>query len=131
MGNYILLYLSTLITLLALDAAWLSLVAMKLFIKYLSHLAGPFRLAPAGIFYLFYVVGILLLVVLPYKDDPKKVFWMGALLGALAYGTYDLTNLATLKDWPLGFALLDMTWGTVVTAITALAASFFVKKFGI
>lgn len=129
--NYILLYLGTFVTLLGLDAVWLSLVAMKLFTKYLSHLSGPFRLTPAAVFYLFYTLGLLILVVLPYKDDPKKVFLMGALLGALAYGTYDLTNLATLRNWPLGFALIDITWGTAVTGLTALVASFLARKIGV
>lgn len=118
-------------TLLGLDAVWLSLVAMKLFTKYLSHLSGPFQLTPAAVFYLFYTLGLLILVVLPYKDDPKKVFLMGALLGALAYGTYDLTNLATLRNWPLSFALVDITWGTVVTGLTALVASFLARKIGV
>jgi len=129
--NYILLYIATFFTLLGLDVLWLYFVAMKLFTKYLSHLAGKTQMIPAVLFYLFYTVGILILVVLPYKDDPKKVFFMGALLGALAYGTYDLTNLATLRNWPLNFALLDISWGTLVTAVTALVASFIARKIGL
>jgi len=126
--NYIFLYIITLLTLLGLDAVWLSLVAMKLFARYLSHLSGPLRMLPASVFYIFYAVGILLLVVLPYKDDPRKVFLIGALLGALCYGTYDLTNLATLRNWPLGFAVLE---GAVVTAVTSYIAALIARKLGI
>lgn len=128
---YMTLYLATFFILLGVDALWLSFVAMKLFTKYVLHLMGTFSLAPAGIFYFFYALGILLLVVLPYKDDPKKVFLFGALLGALCYGTYDLTNLATLKNWPLSFAIVDISWGTFVTAVTAFISSLIAKRLGL
>ena len=80
---------------------------------------------PAGIFYLVYILGPSALVVVPAFNDGSgylETFLYGALLGLVAYGTYDLTNQATLKDWPALVTLVDLTWGALLTgAVSALA----------
>ena len=79
------------------------------------------RIAPAAAFYLFYVAGLLILVSHgAYQDgDVFRALWQGALLGAVAYGTYEWTNYATLKDWAPAMVFTDWTWGTVLTGISA------------
>ena len=76
----------------------------------------------AGGFYLAYLVGLLLLVTAPANGDVWKALWMGAVFGFVAYGTYDLTNLATLRNFTPALVAIDMAWGTVLTAISAAAA---------
>ena len=76
----------------------------------------------AGAFYLLFPVGLLIFAVLPQADSPVwKAALMGALFGFFAYSTYDLTNLAVVKDWPLGLTFIDMAWGTIVSGIAATA----------
>lgn len=92
---------------------------------------GQANLVPAVIFYLIYVVGIVFFVVNPalLKDSAVYAALVGAFLGFLCYATYDLTNLATLKDWPVIVTVVDLVWGTSVTAavswLTVLTATYF------
>lgn len=88
-------------------------------------------MAAAVIFYLLYGIGILIFAVTPALENNswKQALGYGALFGFFCYGAYDLTNLATLKDWPLKMAVVDMTWGTFLTAITALSSYFITQKF--
>jgi len=81
------------------------------------------------LFYLIYIAGIIFFAVYPALSGGTvhKAFVLGALLGFFAYATYDLTNLATLKDWPLTMVVVDMVWGTLLTGCVA-AASFLVAK---
>ena len=124
MAYYLKLYLATLVAFFAIDMVWLGLVARTFYRKYLGFLmtASPNWL-PAIIFYLLFVVGILVLAVLPGLDanSLKTTLLRGALLGLIAYATYDLTNLATLKDWPLTVTVVDLIWGTVLsTAVSCV-----------
>ncbi len=123
-SRVIVLFGLTLITFLALDAVWLGVVARKLYSRELGHLLAPdVRWAAAVIFYLLYVAGLLVLVVLPRADAPLlHVALLGALFGLVAYATYDLTNLATLSGWPISVTLADLAWGAVVTGLTAAAS---------
>jgi uncharacterized membrane protein len=85
--------------------------------------AGAGRaLGRGGIFYLLYVAGVLILVVLPSLDAPAtRAVLLGAVFGLVAYATYDLTNLATLMRWPLNVTLIDLAWGAFLTAATSAA----------
>lgn len=112
------------------DALWLGVVIKDFVVRELGGLllTSP-RKAPAIIFYLLYVVAIIVFAVLPAidADSSTKALGLGALLGLVAYATYDLSNLATLKNWSLRFAVVDIGWGTVVTA-TAAVAGFFISR---
>lgn len=94
--------------------AGLGLVARGFYGKYLGHLLKPNpNWWAALLFYLLFVAGILLFVVVPaaHHDSWKKVLIYGAIFGLVTYATYDLTNLATIKDWPLIVTVVDLVWG--------------------
>jgi len=124
MAYYLKLYFATLIAFLVVDVAWLVLVARTFYSKYLGFLMAPDpNWLAAILFYLLFVVGVLVLAVLPglEKNSLKTTLLRGALFGLVAYATYDLTNLATLKDWPLIVTVVDMIWGTVVSVVVSYA----------
>ena len=126
--NYVFLYLGALASFLALDLLWLGLIAKNFYRENLKHLiADDFNRLAAGIFYLLFVLGILIFAVLPaLRDgDGGKALLFGALFGFFTYVTYDLTNLATLRDWPLKVTIVDIVWGTI------LAGSVAVTSYGI
>jgi uncharacterized membrane protein len=118
MAYYLKLYFVTLMAFLAIDMVWLGLVARTLYRQYLGFLMAP---APnwlaAAIFYLLFIWGLLVFVVLPGLEHNalKSTLLRAALFGLIAYATYDLTNLATLKDWPWPITVIDMLWGTVLS----------------
>ncbi|HNR02867.1 MAG TPA: DUF2177 family protein [Anaerolineaceae bacterium] len=118
MKFYALLYAATLAAFFIIDIIWLGLVAKNLYGKYLGYLLAPrTNWAAVIIFYLLFVGGILFFVVLPglQSGDLKATLIRAALYGLITYATYDLTNLATVKDWPLKITLIDMAWGTVLS----------------
>ncbi len=115
-------YVSTAMAMLALDSIWLKLTADPLYRAKLSHLMAPeFNLAPAAIFYLIYVAGITVLAVMPALADGKltTALTRGAVLGLVAYATYDLTNQATLRGWSTTITVIDLCWGTFLTGFAA------------
>lgn len=112
-------YLLTAVVFFAIDMLWLGLVAKGLYNKYLgSFLAEQVNWTAAIIFYLLFIVGIFVFAIMPAveKDSLMKAVLLGALFGFFTYATYDLTNLATLKDWPIKIVLIDIVWGAVLTA---------------
>lgn len=124
MNKYLVTYAGTAITMVALDMLWLGLVAKPLYQQGIGHLMADKFNAPAGIlFYLLYAVGVVIFAVSPHTGGYSfgKTAAMAALFGFFAYATYDLTNLATLKDWPLSLSLIDISWGTFVSAVAASA----------
>ncbi len=120
-------YAATLIGFLAIDFIWLGFVATKFYKDQLGDmmLEKP-NLGVAFLFYALYAAGMVLFAVMPGLDARSwtKTAFLGAALGLIAYGTYDLTNLATLKNWPLTVTLVDLTWGAVVTAAGATIGYF-------
>ena len=118
-------YFSTVLLFLAVDAIWLGIIARGFYRDQLGHLMleSP-RLGLAMVFYLFYAAAITVLVVMPAVRS--GVWWhaavYGGILGLAAYGTYDITNTATLRDWPALVSVVDMAWGTVLTAGVAYVA---------
>jgi len=84
------------------------------------------KILPAVIFYLSFVVGVIIFAVLPGYTDSNliKTLLLAALFGALSYGTYDLTNLATLKDWPVYITLIDIVWGAFLSTVTGIAGYY-------
>lgn len=117
------LYASTALIFLALDAVMLSRVMKPLFERHLGDaLLDPIRLGPAAAFYLFYVGVLLWFVSVPaLSTGPSaKAALNAALFGAVAYGTYEFTNYATLRAWNWQMVAVDLTWGTVLTTVAAL-----------
>jgi uncharacterized membrane protein len=116
-------FFAALIVLAVLDVVWLKLVMGEIFKSELGDIAlqTP-RMIPATIFYLMYAIGIVVFVVSPNASSAwTTTLLSGALFGLIAYGTYDLTNMATLKAWTWKLASLDIAWGAFATAIGALA----------
>jgi uncharacterized membrane protein len=112
-------YVATLIIMLAIDAVWLGLVALPMFKAALGDLLG-FRPLPGVIFYLLYAAGILIFVTPAGRASGYgAIIRQGLLFGLMTYGTYELTNYATLKLWNVKLVLSDMAWGAVVTAASA------------
>jgi len=122
----LILYFATLAVFFAIDLVWLGLVAKGFYRRHLGYLMGPkVNWAAALLFYLLFIVGLLVFAVRPAvaAGAPLQALWQGALLGLVCYATYDLTNLATVKDWPLIVTAVDLVWGTVLGgAVSFLAA---------
>ncbi|MFC1790791.1 DUF2177 family protein [Patescibacteria group bacterium] len=124
-------YLITLPVFLAIDLVWLSLIARKFYAQYLGYLMKTnVNFVAAGLFYLLFVVGLVVLAVIPAleKNSWIQALFLGALLGLVSYATYDLTNLATIKNWPLVVTIVDMVWGAVLGASVSLVSYFVVSK---
>jgi uncharacterized membrane protein len=126
MGYYLKLYFATLVAFLAIDLVWLGLVARTFYRKYLGFLMAPQVNWPAAL--IFYLV----FAVLPGLESGslKTTLLRAALFGLIAYATYDLTNLATLKDWPLVVTVVDLAWGTVLSVAVSLAGYLAGKWLG-
>lgn len=117
-------YLATLATFVALDAGWLSLVAIELFRHYLGPILREQPNAAAAIaFYGIYAAGLYVLAVRPsaIERSYRAAASYGAMVGLTAYATFDLTNLAIINGWTLTLALLDLAWGTAASAVAAAA----------
>jgi uncharacterized membrane protein len=131
MMKLVYLYLLTLPVFFGIDMLWIGIMAKDFYRNNLGHLLRPdINWAAALIFYLLYIVGILIFATLPAleKQSLRQAVVLGALFGFFAYTTYDLSNLATLKDWPVNVVFVDILWGMFVTASVA-AASFFIGRW--
>ena len=117
-------YVLTFIVFLIVDMLWLGIIAKNLYQKYLGNfLSESVNWKAAFIFYIIFVIGIFIFAVIPAvnKDSAMHAVLMGALFGFFTYATYDLTNLATLKGWPLPIVFIDIVWGSVLTAIVSFS----------
>lgn len=117
---YVKLYLATLVAFFLIDMVWLGLVARGFYRKQLGFLLSPSpNWAAAILFYLLFIAGIIIFAAVPglQAGSLGKALLLGALFGLLSYATYDLTNLATIKDWPLIVTVVDMIWGTVLATL--------------
>lgn len=116
-------YLAALLAAAVLDALWLGLLARNFYATELGGLMRqPVAVVPAALFYLAYPMGLLLLALQPMPPTWAQAVGRSALLGLVAYGVYDLTNLATINGWSLRLALVDMAWGTAMSAVVGAAA---------
>jgi uncharacterized membrane protein len=120
-------FVAALVCLLAIDGVWLATMGPRFYSQQLGHLLSPEpQWAAAGVFYLLYALGVSALVALPAARggmSAAKTFLQGALLGMVAYGTYDLTNQATLRDWPAAVTVVDVVWGTLLTGVVSVVAA--------
>jgi len=118
----VILYLTTAAVFLVFDAVMLKTVMNPLFKEHVGDwLLNDIRLLPAIVFYLFYVGGVLWFVSLPAlrAGVPVSALINGAIIGAMAYGTFEFTNYAILRDWSLQMVVVDLAWGTVLTGFSA------------
>lgn len=137
MQRFLLYYFITLVFFFAIDLTWLGLIAKNLYREKLGFiLSDKVNWTAAIIFYLIYIAGILYFAVLPAAESGSLLTAIirGAALGFLCYATYDLTNMATIDRWPLSIVIIDICWGTVLTACCAAggywAGRFFWHKSG-
>ena len=123
-------YVATLVVFLVVDFVWLGFVAKDLYRNGIGHLmATSPNWAAAVLFYVLFIVGLVFFAVSPALDADawQRAALYGALFGFFCYATYDLTNLATLRDWPVSIVVADMLWGAFVSGVAA-TAGFFVTR---
>jgi uncharacterized membrane protein len=131
MSKIVLSWFTIVVAMLLLDVIWLGGVARPMYQRGIGHLmAEKPNVVAAILFYLLYAGGLLVFVVLPRTSgDWQMAAAYGALFGFMAYMTYDLTNLATLRDWPIGLSVLDTAWGCMATALAAAAGKLVADRF--
>jgi len=122
MNKYLAGYAAAAVVIVALDMLWLGVIAKSMYQDAIGHLmADKPGVWAALAFYLVYPVGLVAFVLAPNAAEPLwgRTLLMAALFGFVAYATYDLSNLATLKNWPVKLTLIDLCWGTVLSAVAA------------
>ena len=129
--RYIFAYLATAAVFFPVDIIWIGYVAQDFYQSQLGDLM-EIKLAPAIVFYLIYIAGIVVFAVAPalHRRSLAYAAIYGALFGFFCYATYDLTNLATLRGFPAGMVVPDMIWGTVLTATSATGGYLLCTVFG-
>lgn len=131
MAFYIKLYLLTIPVFFIIDILWIGFIAKDFYWGKLGDLlADPINWSAALVFYLLYIIGILFFAVVPALDAGSlgKAAMLGALFGFFTYATYDFTNLATIKNWPLIVTVVDLIWGTVLCTSVA-SVSYLIGKW--
>ena len=122
MVKYFSVYATTLLAMVILDLIWLGVIAKPLYQQGIGHLmADKPNVVVAVIFYAVFAMGLTVFAVVQPGAGWPKTWLLAALFGFCAYATYDLTNLATLKQWPIALSLIDMAWGTLVSVVSASA----------
>jgi uncharacterized membrane protein len=120
------LYLVTLAVFFVIDMIWLGFVAKDFYRKHLGSMLSPkVHWAAALLFYVVFVAGLLIFVIRPAlaQGEPLKALLLGGLFGLISYATYDLSNLATLKDWPVIVTIVDLAWGTALGGLVSLSGA--------
>jgi uncharacterized membrane protein len=119
-GKY---YLIALVIFVILDAIWLGIISRNLYSKYIGYIMTETpNWVAAILFYLLFITGIIVFIVLPGLEEKNILITLGkaALFGLVTYATYDLTNLATLKSWPIQITIIDLIWGTFLSSIVGV-----------
>jgi uncharacterized membrane protein len=120
-----LIYVITVIIFLGIDAVWLGVISKNFYRTHLGNLLrDSFNMAPAIIFYLLYIVGLMVFVIVPAVNNGSiaQAAGLGILFGLVAYSTYDLSNFATLKNWPLPIVVADLLWGMFISGTVSVIA---------
>lgn len=126
------IYFITLAVFLTIDFVWLTMVAKNIYANQLGFLmSANVNWVAAILFYLLFSAGIVTFVIMPSLEhnSSKRCIQLGLLFGLISYATYDLTNLATIKDWPLMITIIDLIWGSLITATTASISYYLSKRF--
>lgn len=133
MKTFFITFISVLLPLSILDFIWLSTTAKNFYSPKLAHLTAQSpSYTPALIFYVLYAVGLTILITLPAVQGEYsflKTFCYGALMGLMAYAAYDLTNQATLKDWPVVVTVVDMAWGAFLSGVVSVVSVWMIRIF--
>ena len=128
---FIKLYIIALPVFFVIDILWIGLIAKNFYKNQIGFLMTPnINWAAAILFYLLFVLGLVLFVIMPAfeRNSWSYAFLFGALFGLVCYATYDLTNLATLKDWPLLITIVDLIWGAIIGAFVSVITCFIASK---
>lgn len=131
-SKIILSYLLTTVVFFIIDMTWLGFIAKGIYARYLGgFLSDQINWTAAIVFYLLFIVGIFLFVIFPAleKQSWQHALLYGALFGFFTYATYDLTNLATLKGWPLNIVFIDIVWGMILTGSVSVSGYFIANYF--
>jgi uncharacterized membrane protein len=135
MTHWIVLWLAAAVLFLAIDMVWLLWLGRSIYVTEIGDiLRQQPNMAAAGAFYILYITGLMIMVIWPAFKAQSVVQGLtyGALLGLIAYGTYDLTNLAVMKGFTTKIAIIDMIWGTILTgsvaALTVLVGTRFLAR---
>ncbi len=134
MRLFLKLYLIALPIFFIVDMIWLAVIAKNFYKNQIGFLMKPdVNWTAAIIFYLLFLVGVVLFVIEPALEKKNLMFALsrGALFGLITYATYDLTNLATLKDWPLKVVVVDMIWGAVLSGTVCGSSYWIANKLGL
>lgn len=127
----VILYFATAAVFLILDGLMLTFVMKPLFTRHIGALLiEPIRYGPAAVFYAAYVAGLIYLVSLPALKAGSPVLLPAAIIGAMAYGTYEFTSYAILRDWHITMVATDVIWGTALTAFSAWAGVAIARAIG-
>jgi len=130
--NWIKMYMASLIVFLAADFVWLAFLSKKIYAQHLGYIMTEKIVWWAAVlFYLIFVAGLLFFVIEPAvrRKSIEYAAYAGAFFGLITYATYDLTNLATIKDWPIIITVLDLMWGTFVSMGTSSLSYMLIRKF--
>lgn len=121
LGTFFTLFVIAIPTFILFDLLWLGVIAKNFYQSNLGHLLGPVQWPAAVAFYLIFLLGLVYFALMPAvaSNTFSKALILGALYGFFTYATYDLTNLATLRDWPLPLTIVDIAWGTALGALVA------------
>lgn len=125
-------YVIALVIFLAIDMVWLNVIAKSFYARHLGYLmTSRVNVVAAFVFYLLFVLGILVFVVNPAlaRESWQYALLIGMLFGLICYATYDLTNLATVRDWPVLITVVDLIWGTSVSGATSLLSYLVIRLF--
>jgi len=133
MNKLLLQYLTVLIPYLIIDGAWLTATMQSFYRVKLAHLVAVSpSYIPIILFYALYAAGTWLLIVVPaltHQSSWTTVLFQGIVLGAVAYGTFDLTNQAVLRDWPAIVTVVDVVWGSFMTGAVSVFSTFIIRAF--
>lgn len=130
--NLIFTWLLSVVVFTVLDLFWLIKVAPDLYRANIGHLMSQHvNKIAALLFYVIYHVGLVAFVLIPFQDQWPMGMFMGGLYGLVTYATYDLTNLATLKQWPIKITIIDVLWGTFLTSLSTVVTLFFMGVLGL
>ena len=120
------MYLFTLAIFFLIDMIWLGVVARRFYRRHLGPMLSPkVNWGAALLFYLLFIVGLLIFVIRPALTggQPLKAIFFGSLFGLISYATYDLTNLATLRDWPIVVTVVDLIWGAFLGGVVSFVSA--------